>query len=224
MQQVDNLSPLPHLEELKRKKRAIYIALLNYLNPQQAGEATDIWLKEYSAKSAFELQSFISKITAEFDVVINRKDVQLSIIKMLLNDSAGSQADNYEYLDKAIYAAELQPAHIIFISLIEQWLREVDLISNDLTLNIKRYISANLLKLDLSFDEMMKIKTWLNTSKNNIYIKYLNVEQMKKIFHFCYVGSCEYIGPVKTDRIISEVVKTLEQMPEASQFSAKSFF
>jgi hypothetical protein len=224
MQQLNKITQLPHEEDLKRKKRAIYIALLNYLNPEQAGEATDIWLNEYSDKSAFELQSFISKITAEFNVTINRKEVQLSIVKMLLNDTSDSNSDNYEYLGKETYAADLQASHIIFLSLITQWLKEVDLINANQTLNIKRYIATNLLKLELSFDEVMKIKTWLNTYKNNIYIKNLSFEQMKKIFHFCYVGSCEYIGPVQTDKIISEVVKIIEQMPEANNFSPKEFF
>ncbi len=217
---------MQHFEDLSHKKRAIYIALLNYLNPKQAGQATDIWIKEYSNKSAFELQSYITRITRELSVKINRKDIQQSIIKMLLNDSPDSndKKDEHEYLAKETPATEAQLPHIVFSSFMMQWLSEVEKINADLSLSIKRYISNNLIKLELNFDDMIKIKTWLNTKGNNLYIKDLTIEQMEKIFHFCYVGSCEYIGPVKTDKIVSEVAKIVGQMPDAINFSPKKFF
>ena len=64
-----------HAEELNHKKHAIYIALLSYLNPKQATHAIEIWLNEFSDKSVFELQSFITRITKEFNVHFSRKEI-----------------------------------------------------------------------------------------------------------------------------------------------------
>jgi len=213
-------------EELNHKKHAIYIALLSYLNPEQARHAIEIWLNEFSDKSVYELQSFITRITNEFSVRISRKDVQQTIIKMLLNDTNELQHSNIdlESLPSKKKSTELQPSQIIFSLLITRWLNEINLLNSDTALKIKRYISSNLENIEVSFDEMMNIKTWLNSGNKNIYMKDLEIIQMKSLFHICYVGSCEYIGPVKTDHIVSEITRSIEQMPEALNFSPKEFF
>jgi len=214
------------VEELNHKKHAIYIALLSYLNPEQARNAIEIWLNEFSDKSVYELQSFITRITNEFSVHISRKDVQQTIIKMLLNDTNQLQKSTIDIasLPTKKKSTELKPPEIIFSLLITRWLNEINLLNADTALKIKRYISNNLENIDVSFDEMMHIKTWLNSSDKNIYMKDLEISQMKSIFHICYVGSCEYIGPVKTDHIVSEISSSIEHMPEAMEFSTKEFF
>ena len=217
---------MQHSEDINQKKRAINLALLNYLDPNKAATAADIWLNEFSHKPAFELQTYISRITSEFNIMISRKDIQHSIIKMLLTDNNELKKDNYAIKNSSteIKTTILQPSHIVFSLLITRWLNEVYDINRNLSLSIKQYIYNNLIKLHLSFDEILNIKRWLNANDKTFYIKNLSNEQMKKIFHFCYVGSCEYIGPVKTDKIVSDVVKSLEQTPEATSFSPKNFF
>jgi len=212
--------------ELNHKKRAIHIALLTYLNPKQATDAIEIWLNEFSHNSVFELQSFITRITKEFNVSFSRKEIQQTIIKMLLNETHDVEQENVEVKDlsSAKEATELKPSHIIFSLLISQWLNEINTQNPSHALKIKRYIANNLIKMDLSFDEMMNIKRWLSSSNKNIYIKDLDIKQMKSLFHICYIGSCEYIGPVRTDTIVSEVTGILEQSPEAVYFSPRDFF
>ena len=217
---------MQHAEDINQKKRAIYFALLNYLDPNKAATAADIWFNEFSHKPAFELQTFISRITAEFNMMISRKDIQQAIIKMLLTKNNELEKENYPVKNSSseIKTTILQPSHIVFSLLITRWLSEVFDINRNLSLSIKQYIYNNLIKLHLSFEEIMNIKRWLNTNDKTFYIKDLTPEQLKKMFHFCYVGSCEYIGPVKTDKIVSDIVKSLEQIPEAISFSPKNFF
>ena len=217
---------MKYAEELKNKKQAIYVALLNYLSPDKAANAIAIWGNEFSDKPAFELQSFITRVTSEFNVDINRKDLHQSIIKLLLNNSSIPQRDDYLVESMSLDTAKntLQPAHTIFALLITQWLDEIYSINRSLEFNVKQYIFSNLEKLPISFDEILNIKRWFNSNDQPSYIKALTEEHMKKIFHFCYIGSCEYIGPVKTDKIVSDIVKSIEDTPEAIYFSPKNFF
>lgn len=217
---------MQHVEALQHNRRAIYIALLSYLNPEQARQATDIWAKDFSNKSAFQLQPFITRIVNEFEVLFSRKEIQQSIIKMLLNEPDELQYEQVKNVrfSSDVQSVTLESSHIIFSLLITQWLDEVTCINAEHAFNIKQYIYSNLMKMDLSFNEIIDLKRWFSSVENNSYIKNLDKMQLKKIFHFCYVASCEYLGPVQTDKIISRIVKSIEQTPEAIYFTPKNFF
>ena len=55
-------------DDLNTKWHAIYIALSNYFNPDDAADATNIWLTEFSDKPIFELQAFITKMSNKYDL------------------------------------------------------------------------------------------------------------------------------------------------------------
>ena len=107
---------MQHAEDINLKKRAIYFALLNYLDPDMAAAATNIWLSEFSHKPAFELQTFITRITAEFGITVSRKEIQQAIIKMLLSSNNELKKENYPEKDSVteIKTTILPPSHIVF--------------------------------------------------------------------------------------------------------------
>jgi len=213
-------------DEVKTKWHAIYIALLNYFNPDDAADAANIWLNEFSEKPVFELQAFITKISNEYNLSVSRKEIQKSMIKMLLMDKSELLAQNVTnttVIDK-INNAKHQPVHIIFTKLILLWLYEVNVINPSAAANIRQYIYDSLANVEENFDQVINIKRWLNSKGSVSYIEHINIGQLRQIFHFCYVGSCEYIGPVNTDKLVAEIAQSLDQTPEGVAFSTKNFF
>ena len=49
----------------------------------------------------------------------------------------------------------------------------------------------------------------------------LNEQILSELVHVLYLWSCNEIGPVKTDQIFAHIIRELQQMPEAAQFSPR---
>jgi hypothetical protein len=212
--------------EIKTKWHAIYIALLNYFNPDDAADAANIWLNKFSDKPAFELQGFITEISNKYNLSVSRKEIQQSIIKLLLMDKNEFQAENMtdSAITSKISSAKNQPVHIIFTKLILLWLYEVNVINPSAAASIRQYMYDSLANIEEGFDQVINLKRWINSQGSTSYIEHLNIEQLRKIFHFCYVGSCQHLGPVSTDKLVVEIAQSLDQTPEGIEFPTKNFF
>ena len=123
-----------------------------------------------------------------------------------------------------ISSAKNKSAHIIFTKLILLWLYEVNVINHAAAAGIRQYIYDSLANVEKNYDQVINIKRWLNSKGTVSYIEHLNLEQLRQIFNLCYVGSCEYIGPVITDKLVAEMAQSLAQTPEGVEFSPKNFF
>lgn len=213
-------------KELNQRRRAIYYALLDYFPPTSAEAASQMWLDEFSHRPIFELQPFISKIYDVFDTKVSRKDIQQSIIKLLVND--GDQIPENDLIDtqssQSLKDKELQTSHIVFSDLLTSWLVQVDNINHQAFIGVKNYILNNVSNFEVDIEEMFNIKRWLSQQEKVILMNNMSLNDLKKMFHIVYVGSCEFIGPTQTDKIISEIVEQLSQTKEGKMFSPKSFF
>lgn len=171
-------------EELNQRRRAIYFALLNYLSAKNAVAASQMWLDEFSHRPIFELQPFISKIYEVFETKVSRKDIQQSIIKLLVID--GEQIPENALMDeqssKSLKDKELQTSHIVFSNLLNSWLQEIDNIDHYAFNGVKNYISHNISNFDVDIEEMINIKRWLNRQEKVILINGMPIKDLKKCF------------------------------------------
>jgi len=213
-------------EDIYKKWHAIYVALLNYFDPDDAAEETNVWLNEFSDKPTFELNPFITKISNSYNLKISRKEIQQSMVKFLLmdkNEFASQSTSGFDINSKISFDKD-KVAHVVFIKLIKQWLIEANEINMDMAAGIRQFIYDSLTSANMNYEDVVKIKRWINTNDKNSYIEGFDIKQLRQITHFCYIGSCEYIGPVQTDKIVADIIQLIEESPEGAEFSVKNFF
>jgi len=217
---------MQQVEDINKKWKAIYIALLNYFDPDDAAEATNVWLNEFSDKPTFELNPFITKISNKYNLKISRKEIQQSMVKFLLmdkNEFISQDTSNFDISSKIKFEND-KVAHVVFVKLIKQWLNEANEINKDMAAGIRQFIYDSLTSIGMNYDDIIKIKRWINTKGRDDCIQDFDIKELRQITHFCYIGSCEYMGPVVTDKIVAEIILLIEGTQEGVTFSPKNFF
>jgi len=217
-------------DEMARRRKAIYNGLRACLQQDDAVKATDIWMQEFSTKPLYALQPFLSRIIEELNISVARGNIQQHILSSLLNESS-QQADVPHRGNLPEFKQEKQRApqqvnasHKVFTYFMDYFLAALFKSDSASELSIKVYVFDNAHEVGISGKNLDKVKKWLSENGQVSLISEMTVQQMQGLFHLFYVSSCEYIGPVNTDKLIAESVKIVEQLPESAEFSVKKIF
>lgn len=211
-------------QEISRRRRAIYLALEKVLDKDLALQGTSIWQLEFSDKPVYALQPFISRLYAEFDLDVSRVQMQRSLLNALSADNSQLPPDP---LAGAATGKETTPRlevpQKVFTHFMEYFMAGITQMNPSALLSIKTYMFDQVHKVGISGKTLNNFRQWLSESGQAFLIQNLDLAQMQGIFHIAYVGACEFLGPVNTDKLVAETIRLVEEMPEAATFSPRSF-
>ncbi len=87
-------------------------------------------------------------------------------------------------------------------------------------------VTSKISHLDLSANSFIEIEQWrinlIDTPPEENIIE-LEHKDIKIFLHCIYTWICEEIGPMSTDELFADAIRTVEAMPEASRCHPKSF-
>lgn len=217
-------------DEISRRRKAIYNGMSACLQQNDAIKATEIWLQEFSNKPLYALQPFLSRIIEELNISIPRSAIQQQILKSLLNES-DQQVDVPQSInlpefthENSIVPKTVNASHKVFTHFMDYFLAALFKYDSASELSIKVYVFDNSHRIGVNGNDLDKVKQWLTDNGQVTLIRQMSLQQMQGLFHLFYVSSCEYVGPVKTDKLIEESLKIVEQLPESAEFSMKNIF
>lgn len=213
-------------EQLDRRRRAIFIALRECMDDDQAIKGTQIWLDDFSNKPLYALQPFMTRVFSEFNLAISRAVLQKQLLASLMRaeDDMPELSRQNNRNASANKKVMLPNAHFVFTFLMDYLQDEVRKYDPDKELSIKINVFDNTHKIGITGKVFDNIKQWLSGNGQVDLIEQLTMQQMQSLFHYYYKAACEYIGPVITDQLVSESVRVVEQLPESSDCSPRKFF
>lgn len=200
-------------KNLSEKKRAIYTGLHPFLNTDNLMEALVLWEQKYSDSPAFAVQHFINDICSAHDLKTIRRDMLLSLVKTLalpeedLMPDPSVQMSGYKKLHHKASTVEYTTRELIALQRLVIAMMEQAKI--DVRISIKEFVLDQVSRSKIDSQLKRELQLWL--SKQSLSMKVLapDIEDIRKVINFFYVGFCEYLGPVETDRLLSKCVAKL---------------
>lgn len=197
-------------QTLIKKKRAIYTGLYPYLESDNLVRAMILWEQKYADNPSFAVQHFINDICLGNDLKSLRRDMLLNLVKTLVLPDEELMPDpsmriamyrrEHKIAESTEYTSrELVVFQKLVIALMEQ-------ISVDIRVSIKDYVLDNLAKSKIDSSIKRQLQLWLSKQVSAMKVAAPDIDDLRKVINFFYVGFCEYAGPVETDRILGKAV------------------
>jgi hypothetical protein len=193
-----------------KKKRAIYTGLYPYLESDNLMRAMVLWEQKYADNPSFAVQHFINDICIGNDLKSLRRDMLLNLVKTMvvaeneLMPDPSAEISLYKKQNKIVASVEYTSRElIVFQKLIIGLLEQV---SVDIRVNIKDYVLDNLVKSKIDSSIKRQLQLWLSKQVGAMKVAVPDIDDLRKVINFFYVGFCEYTGPVETDRILGKAV------------------
>lgn len=200
-------------KNLSEKKRAIYTGLYPYLETDNLMEALVLWEQKYADSPAFAVQHFINDICLAHDLKTLRRDMLLSLVKTLalpaeeLLPDPSAQVNGYKKLHNKTAAVEYTTRELIALQRLVITLMEQTTV--EIRVSIKEFVLEQAGRSKIDPQLKRELQLWL--SKQTLSMKVLapDIEDIRRIINFFYVGFCEYLGPVETDQLLGKCVAKL---------------
>ena len=193
-----------------KKKRAIYTGLFPYLESDNLMRAMVLWEQKYADSPSFAVQHFINDICIGNDLKSLRRDMLLNLVKTMVLPENELMPDPsihitlYKKQNKIVSNVDYTSRElIVFQKLIINLLEQVNV---DIRVNIKDFVLDNLIKSKIDSSIKRQLQLWLSKQIGAMKVSAPDIDDLRKVINFFYVGFCEYTGPVETDRILGKAV------------------
>lgn len=226
---LDNLSPTPQAitrtqgkdaktMTIAQKKIAIEGALTPYLSDDHLNRAIRIWEEKYAQQPTFALQRFINEFCDNATLMAQRSQILQSLIRAL-SGSDGRPLNR----PMTTEASQPTPARATkdngsiqcFSHLVEAVFSRTP---GDMHIKIRLFLLENLPAMKLPPLSHRAIQAWLSQQYRIPEDIVLEEHAMRHIVNLVYVSLCEFMGPVKADRLLHDAVTLTES---ASQFPVR---
>ena len=204
--------------EVEKRKNLVYFALKSFLQNEDLSKAMDIWDKEFSNTESLSLNGFLNKISFISNINGNRTNVLVALTKTLADPNNAKLGIGFE--TNKTTTPNSDQSMIIFEYLITKLSSLLSENDKNIRNKLAQQISPNLNKLDLNSNQKNRIIEFIAGNVDSTAIK-IAMEEQKEIIHLLYAYSCELVGPVGTDKIMSRVIQSAESLPEAKVISPK---
>ena len=196
------------------RKRIVYTALQPYFSREKMMKIIVLWEKKYARKPSSAVQNLVFDIKNTIDPTVNLRAIHHNLVKtsllpkdQLLKDPS-ALVDNFSSkhnLDMSVdyNLSELQALQLF----LRKW---HTLIDSSVGHKINAYIIDNLAGQKININLAIQLTSWLKGRKKNIQLAHVNIKDLRKIVNLHYTASCEYTGPIESDRILNQTINGLK--------------
>lgn len=204
--------------QIMNRRNAVFETLRNFLQDEDLDDAMEIWENQYSKSQTVSINKFINSIPSVSKINGARTKLLIALTKALnVNiDSADNKVDSV-YGNK-----ETEKEIIIFEFLVKELISNLSEKTPEIKAKLSTGISEKLNKAELNSNEKDMIAKLISGDTFTLPVN-IPFNAQKQVFHLLYARSCEVLGPVYTDKIISGVIQNAARLPEAKDISPKKW-
>lgn len=226
---------------VSQRRRAIHMGLKQYLQGDDLLNAMCIWQQDYARLPKFAITNFVRRITDETRQDNMRAAIHLSVTSSLMLDEDNLGPDPFpdmrRYLTERVGAAEAEEMLGGGSSLLDDGAEQTDSVKvfellmqtllekiNRVNPNAGRELRATLLRTlaDMSLnDTTLEAATSWSQLKTKHLRAQLEPLELQELLHAVYITSCDLLGPVRTDRLLTESLEIAEASAAGSNFSPR---
>jgi hypothetical protein len=187
-------------------------------------EAIHLWQIKYSDKPKFAFTEFLSECCQDKALRSQRTMILSSIFKALDMPPRELLPDPFDIDQEQLI--NLSPAEkicddttVVFVHFLDNLLKSL---ADKEALGVRIYI-LNQFPL-LRLDELRKafLRDWLDKKSTKLPVSF-ELPIMRQLINFAYVAICELMGPVKADHLLSQAIKSSEEMAKQMEIPMHDF-
>lgn len=190
------------------KRRAVFTVLSEFVDGSELWQAMWRWQNNYSDKSQFELNAFLSDCRDIEGIAINRPTLYRQLIGILMNNSADLKPDPLQdmlqfreqtAMDSGTPAAEdWSEAFTLVLQGVFTQLR------SDTARMVKQFATEQATRDHLAKSLTYEFTLW--EAGQQLGVSGVPLKDLRRLLNVIYIGVCEALGPVEADRILSTAV------------------
>ena len=223
----------PGLDEITRKRRAVYTALRPFFEKQQLLDVMWLWEEGYASTQERSMRQFINEIcqgqqrskanSAYHNLMTHLQDIHTTLEEdpytMMLAYRSGKLTFEKPLSTKLHVLTE---AMVVFNKVLENFLFILDQDDNYYAFKVREYVAqqVSLHGAELNIQQVNELYIWMKYRENRLEYEY-TPEQMSLVLHLLYIGACEFFGPARADQCLAQTIATVEKTPEAKKFAPK---
>ena len=214
--------------KLENKRRAIYTILSEVISGDDLLAIMWHWQNKYSDKSQFELNHFLSDCKNYTEIANNRTSLYRKLIALFVTEDQNLKEDPWQLM--LTYEKDKSSPNCLTSEDQENWSDILGTVINEIfsalrtdsQRSIGRYVIQHLTRLELPQSLAYSLHVWF-TDKRAIDASEANIIQLKKLINLFYIATCEFIGPVEADKILSDAIRAANNIHTNSNLDARLF-
>ncbi|MDK2777067.1 MAG: hypothetical protein KYX62_05345 [Pseudomonadota bacterium] len=204
------------------KRRAVFTVLSEFVDGRELWQAMWRWQNNYSDKSQFELNAFLSDCRDIEGIAVNRPTLYRRLIGILMNNSADMKPDPIQDM----LQFREQTAMDSGASAAEDWSETFTLVlqgifaqlRSDTARMVKQYATEQASRDHLAKSLVYEFTLW--EGDQLLGVSGVPLQDLRRLLNVIYIGVCESLGPVAADRILSTAVTDAADALAAQNVSA----
>lgn len=201
---------------LSLRRRAIYTGLAGHFSDEELWPLLALWENKYSDKPPFALNEFLAEVVLRTERKLERARLYRELVGALTGSpdnllpdpemqlAAWRQGRNEAARSVASPDAAAQTT---FLALNQVLLEQMDSSQQQA---LRGFAAGNLAGMQVSAELGLRLRAWLEQGALD-GIESLGIEQLRKLLNLLYIGLCEFFGPVRADRMLSQAVSRVEE-------------
>lgn len=201
---------------LSLRRRAIYTGLAGHFSEEELWPLLALWENKYSDKPPFALNEFLAEVVLRTERKLERARLYRELVGALTGSpdnllpdpemqlAAWRQGRNEAARSVASPDAAAQTT---FLALNQALLEQMDSSQQQA---LRGFAAGNLGGMQVSAELGLRLRAWLEQGALD-GIESLGIEQLRKLLNLLYIGLCEFFGPVRADRMLSQAVSRVEE-------------
>lgn len=201
-----------NIMSISQKKLAIEGALTPYLSDDHLMRAVRIWEEKYSQQPTFALQRFINEFCDSATLVAQRSQILQSLIRALSGaDGRPREKPPLQYKEEIkVYSntqAVADESIVCFSTLIESVFSSTP---GDMHIKMRLFLIENLPGMRLPAMAQRALHAWLSQQYRIPDDVRIEEKALRHLINLTYISLCEYLGPVKADRLLHDAITATE--------------
>lgn len=219
-----------HYDDIEVRRRAIMVGLSPFMSITQCQQAAHLWEQGYSHAPRFALQKFVKQLVGPDDPLWPfRHDMFINVTKITALSRAEIEARFARLFQEELDFGAMQPtvpddieAQPVFEQLFVSLLRLIESEDYPVAVRLRKFLREKMLRGESFSMDTQRLNSWLLGIHPSLEVS-LSLERMREIIHHAYLGSCEYLGPVRADHLLAEAIQLVEKKTRGEGVSPRVF-
>lgn len=205
---------------LSLRRRAIYTGLVGHFSEEEVWPLLALWENKYAEQPPFALNEFLAEVVLRTERKLERARLYRELVGALTGPPSQLLPDPEEQLaawrqgrNEAVrrVATPDAAAQATFLALGQALLEQLDAAQQAA---LRGFAAGNLAGMEVGPELTTKLRTWFEQGSAD-GIAALGLEQLRKLLNLLYIGLCEFLGPVRADRVLSQAGARVEELGAA---------
>ena len=195
---------------MENKRRAIFTVLSEILHGNSLWEVMWYWQEHYSDKPQFELNHFLADCASVPEISENRSWLYRQLIGVLMDKNSDLKPDPWPQMNQhknqsvSGDGSELQDDWSeVFTTLMNRFMHGL---RSDNQYSLGKFLLHHCKQCDLPQHSQISMTHWL-ASRDLMDLRGVKKSQLKSLLNASYIATCELIGPVEADKILSNAIR-----------------